>query len=177
VGELVVRAAEPWNLMAGYWNAPEKTVEAWRNLFFHTGDALTRDADGNFYYVDRIKDVIRRRGENISSVELEGEILKHPDVFAVAAYGVPSEFGEDEVMVAVVPGPGSTADPADIVAFLEPRVPRYMVPRYVEIVDDLPRTPTEKIRKIELRRRGVGAATWDRLATPGRRAGGVEVAG
>jgi carnitine-CoA ligase len=164
VGELVVRADEPWNLMAGYWNAPEKTVEAWRNLFFHTGDALTRDADGNFYYVDRIKDVIRRRGENISSVELESEVLEHPEVFAVAAYGVPSEFGEDEVMIAVVPRPGATPDPGEIAEFLGPRVPAYMVPRYVDIVDDLPRTPTEKIRKIELRHRGVGPATWDRLA-------------
>lgn len=163
VGELVVRSEQPWNLMAGYWNAPEKTVEAWRNLFFHTGDALTRDTKGNFYYVDRIKDVIRRRGENISSLELESEVLEHPDVFAVAAFAVPSEYGEDEVMIAVVPQPGRAPDPAAIAEFLAPRVPGYMVPRYIEIVDDLPRTPTEKVRKLELRRRGVGPATWDRL--------------
>lgn len=163
VGELVVRATEPWTLMAGYWNSPAKTVEAWRNLFFHTGDALTRDEDGNFYYVDRIKDVIRRRGENISSVELEAEILEHPDVFAVAAFGVPSEFGEDEVMVSLVPQPGGDIVPGDIAQFLEKRVPAYMVPRYMDIVTDLPRTPTEKVRKLVLRERGVGPSTWDRL--------------
>jgi crotonobetaine/carnitine-CoA ligase len=163
VGELVVRASEPWALMAGYWNAPEKTVEAWRNLFFHTGDALTCDEGGNFYYIDRIKDVIRRRGENISSVELEAEILEHPAVYEAAAFGVPSEFGEDEVMVSLVPHPGVDIVPGDIALFLEKRIPAYMVPRYVDIVTDLPRTPTEKVRKLVLRERGVGPSTWDRL--------------
>ena len=161
LGELVLRGDEPWTLMAGYWAKPEATVDAWRNQWLHTGDGFTRDVDGNFYFVDRIKDAIRRRGENISSFEVEIEIDSHPDVLESAAVAVPSQFGEDEIKAVVVPLPGRTLEPADLHAYLTDRMPRFMVPRYVEIVESLPKTPTEKIRKVELRAAGVGPDTWD----------------
>jgi crotonobetaine/carnitine-CoA ligase len=165
LGELVLRGDEPWTLMAGYWGKPEATVAAWRNQWLHTGDGFTRDADGNFYFVDRIKDAIRRRGENISSAELEEEVNAHPDVVESAAVAVPSEYGEDEIKLVVVPRPGTRPTPEELVAFLSDRVARFMVPRYVEIVDELPKTPTQKVRKVELRAAGVGPGTWDRMAT------------
>ena len=168
LGELVLRADEPWALMAGYWRKPEATVEAWRNQWLHTGDGFTRDADGNFYFVDRIKDAIRRRGENISSAEVEAEVNGHPAVLESAAVAVPSEYGEDEVKIVVVPRPGESVDPAQLVDYLGARMARFMVPRYVEIVDELPKTPTEKVRKVELRAAGVTATTWDRTAGAAR---------
>ena len=163
VGELVVRPDDPWTINAGYWGMPDKTVEAWRNLWFHTGDAFRRDDDGNYYYVDRLKDSIRRRGENISSLEIEREVVEHPTVLEVAAVGVPSEWGEEDVKIAVVAKPGEKVDPTELAGFLQDRLPRFMVPRYIEVLDALPRTPTEKIRKSELRAAGVTAETWDRL--------------
>jgi crotonobetaine/carnitine-CoA ligase len=161
LGELVLRGEEPWTLMAGYWAKPEATVDAWRNQWLHTGDGFTRDRCGNFYFVDRIKDAIRRRGENISSFEVEIEIDSHPDVLESAAVAVPSQFGEDEIKAVVVPLPGRTLEPADLHAYLTDRMPRFMVPRYVEIVAELPKTPTQKIRKVELRAAGIGHGTWD----------------
>jgi crotonobetaine/carnitine-CoA ligase len=161
LGELVLRGDEPWTLMAGYWAKPAATVEAWRNQWLPTGDGFTRDAEGNFYFVDRIKDAIRRRGENISSFEVEIEIDSHPDVLESAAVAVPSQFGEDEIKAVVVPLPGRTLEPADLHAYLTDRMPRFMVPRYIEIAESLPKTPTEKIRKVELRAAGIGRNTWD----------------
>ena len=132
-----------------------------RNLWFHTGDLLRRDADGYYSFVGRTSDSIRRRGENISAFEVEEVVKLHPGVLDAAAYGVPSDFTEDDVMVAVVPRPGHGLDPADLAAFCAGRLARHMVPRYVDVVADLPRTPTEKIRKDVLRDRGVTATTWD----------------
>jgi crotonobetaine/carnitine-CoA ligase len=162
LGELVLRADQPWTLMAGYWGKPEATAKAWRNQWLHTGDGFTRDEDGNFYFVDRIKDAIRRRGENVSSAEVEADVNEHPAVLESAAIAVPSEQSEDEIKVVVVLKPGETLEPADLVAFLESRMARFMVPRYVEIVDELPKTPTQKVRKAALREDGVTAATYDR---------------
>jgi crotonobetaine/carnitine-CoA ligase len=162
IGELVVRTDEPWTMMAGYLGMPEKTTEAWRNLWLHTGDAFRQDDGGNFQFVDRLNDTIRRRGENISSVELEASTCGFPAVAECAAVGVKAEFDEEEVKVCVVPKPGMTVDPAELVEFLEGRVPRFMVPRYVEVLGELPRTPTQKIRKAELRRSGITATVWDR---------------
>jgi crotonobetaine/carnitine-CoA ligase len=163
VGELVVRTREPWALNAGYYRMPDKTAEAWRNGWFHTGDAFRFDEDGWYYYVDRMKDAIRRRGENISSFEVENFVLEHPGVADVAAVGVPAEHGEDEVFVMVVAKEQADFDPADLVEFLGPRMPRFMIPRYVEVVADLPRNETSmRVRKDEIRRRGVTDATWDR---------------
>ncbi|MBM3345225.1 MAG: AMP-binding protein [Betaproteobacteria bacterium] len=162
VGEIIVRASQPWLLNAGYYRMPEKTVEAWRNGWFHTGDAGYVDAEGWYYFVDRKKDAIRRRGENISSMELEAMVCACPGVQEAAAVGVPSELGEDEVKVAITVRPGSDFTPQKLIEYLIPRVPRFMVPRYVEVMAALPKTPTEKVRKQELRDAGVTAATWDR---------------
>src|SRR5207248_5036119 len=121
-GELVLRADEPFAFAAGYHGMPDKTVEAWRNLWFHTGDRVVREADGAFRFVDRIKDAIRRRGENISSYEVEQVLLSHPDVAAVAVYPVRSELGEDEVMAAVIARSGRTADPQSLTQHCETRL-------------------------------------------------------
>jgi crotonobetaine/carnitine-CoA ligase len=169
LGELVVRAEEPWRLNSGYFNMPEKTAEAWRNGWFHTGDGFTRDADGWFYFVDRTKDAIRRRGENISSMEVEAAVNDHPAVLESAAVAVASEWGEDEVKVVVVRQPGAELTHEELAQFLLETMPRFMVPRFIEFVAELPKTPTEKVRKVQLREVGVNENTWDRSAGQGRR--------
>jgi crotonobetaine/carnitine-CoA ligase len=160
VGELVLRADEPWLMNVGYWANAEKTAEAWRNLWLHTGDAARVDQHGNVHFVDRLKDAIRRRGENISSTEVEAEVNEFPDVQESAVVGVESRWAEQEVLSFVVPVPGSSVEPAALHAFLIERMPRFMVPRFIAVVDDLPRTPTGKVRKVELRERG-RADAWD----------------
>lgn len=164
VGEIIIRDEEPWALNSGYHKNPEATAKAWANGWFHTGDAVMRDADGDYFYVDRKKDAIRRRGENISSYEVEMEVGTHPDVQEAAAIAVPSEHGEDEVMVVVIAAAGRSLDPAELVEFLVPRMAHFMVPRFVRIVDELPRTPTMKVRKVVLREEGVTVDTFDREA-------------
>lgn len=161
-GELVVRSDEPFAFALGYHGRAEATVEAWRNLWFHTGDRVVRDEHGWFSFLDRIKDSIRRRGENISSWEVEQVLLAHPDVSTAAAVPVPSELGEDEVMACVVPRDGATIDPADLISFCEPRMAKFAVPRYVQVLSSLPLTPNGKIQKVVLRERGVTPDTWDR---------------
>lgn len=164
IGELVLRTEMPWTMNAGYWRNPEATAAAWRNGWFHTGDAFRVDAGGNWFFVDRMKDAIRRRGENISSFEVEMELLGHPSVREAAAIGVPSPFGEDDVLAVVAPVPGRSIDPAELLAYLVPRMPHFMVPRYVRVVDELPKTPTSKVEKHLLRSVGVTTDTWDREA-------------
>ena len=161
-GEAPVRTREPWIMTNGYWNHPEWTAAAFRNLWYHTGDMLMRDEHDNLYFVDRIKDAIRRRGENISSLEVENEINAHPGVLECAVIPVASEHTEQEVMAVVVPREGSELNPAELLRFLEPRLPYFMVPRYVDCVERLPKTPTGKIQKYVLRDQGVTAGTWDR---------------
>ena len=163
-GEIVVRADTPWAINHGYYKEPEATARAWRNGWFHTGDAGRMDEDGNLYFVDRLKDTIRRRGENISSLEVETEVAAHPAVREAAVVPVPSELGEDEVMAVVALKSGEMLDPAALLAFLEPRLAHFMIPRYVRIVDALPKTPTEKIEKHRLRDEGITADSWDREA-------------
>ncbi|SEL17520.1 crotonobetaine/carnitine-CoA ligase [Variovorax sp. YR750] len=160
-GELLLRADEPHAFASGYFNMPEKTVEAWRNLWFHTGDRVVRDADGAFRFVDRIKDAIRRRGENISSFEVEQVLLSHPGVASCAVYPVRSELAEDEVMAALVALEGAAIDPAELARFCEGRLPYFAVPRYIDVLADLPRTENGKVQKFKLRERGVGPQTWD----------------
>lgn len=162
VGELIVRSDAPWAMNHGYFRNPEATARAWRNGWFHTGDAFRVDADGNHFFVDRIKDAIRRRGENISSFEVETEVSAHPAVKEAAAVAVPSEVAEDEVLVAVSLVEGMRLDPAELIAFLTPRMAHFMVPRYVRIVAELPKTPTQKVQKHLIRSEGVTADTWDR---------------
>jgi len=157
----------------GYYAMPDKTAEAFRNLWFHTGDGLRRDADGWYYFVDRLKDAIRRRGENISSYEVEQGMLTHEALAEVAAIGVPAdqEAGEDEVMVFLVlePGAGLTAEEAW--AHADRQLPAFAIPRYLHFLDELPKTPSEKVRKIELRERGIDAETHDRGPQPRRKRG------
>jgi crotonobetaine/carnitine-CoA ligase len=164
VGEIVVRPNEPSLISDGYLGMPDETVKATRNLWFHTGDLARRDVEGFIYFVGRGTDTIRRRGENISAFEVEEVIEQHPDVVEVAAFGVPSELTEEDVMVTVVPRPGRTVDPVDLVSFCAERMARFMVPRYVDVVSALPKTPTEKVEKYLLRERGVTATTWDAAA-------------
>jgi crotonobetaine/carnitine-CoA ligase len=164
VGEIVVRPNEPSLMSDGYYGLAEATLASRHDLWFHTGDLARRDADGYFYFVGRRTDSIRRRGENISAFEVEEVVKLHPAVLDAAAYGVPSELTEDEVMVAVVARPGHAVDPLELTDFCAGRMGGHMVPRYVDIVESLPRTPTEKVQKALLRDRGVTAATWDRAA-------------
>jgi crotonobetaine/carnitine-CoA ligase len=161
-GELVMRADEPWAFATGYWRMPEETARAWRNLWFHSGDRVVREPDGTFRFLDRLKDAIRRRGENVSAWEVEQVLQQHPDVAAAAVFPVPSELGEDEVMAAVVPRPEASLDPAELVRWCEPRLASFAIPRYVDVVAELPLTENGKVRKFLLRQRGVGLATWDR---------------
>lgn len=161
VGEAVVRPREPWLFMAGYQDQPAADVKAWRNGWFHTGDALYRDGDGSYHFVDRLRDRIRRRGENISSAEVEGEVSSHPDVLEAAAVAIPSEFGEDDVKVAVVRCAGASLTEEELARYLVERMPYFMVPRYIEFVDELPRTPNLKVRKEALRAVSSGNV-WDR---------------
>lgn len=164
-GELVLRADEPFAFASGYFGMPEKTIEAWRNLWFHTGDRVIRDANGYFRFVDRLKDAIRRRGENISSYEVEQVLLTHPDIDMVAVFPVRSELAEDEVMAAIVTRSEASIAPVDLMQFCATRLPYFAVPRFVDFVADLPRTENGKVRKYELRERGVTASTWDRDAS------------
>jgi crotonobetaine/carnitine-CoA ligase len=163
-GELVLHASEPYAFATGYFAMADKTVEAWRNLWFHTGDRVVRDPDGFFRFVDRLKDAIRRRGENISSFEVERVILGHPAVETAAVFPVKSELAEDEVMAAVVLRAGATLSASELVAHCEPSLPYFAVPRFVEFVASLPATENGKIEKFRLRERGVTGQTWDREA-------------
>jgi crotonobetaine/carnitine-CoA ligase len=169
-GELVVRADEPFAFSTGYFGAAEKTVEAWRNLWFHTGDRVARQADGYFRFIDRLKDVIRRRGENISSFEVEQVLLSHPAVANAAVFPVRSSLAEDEVMAALVLHPGRVLMPADLIAYCAPRLPYFAVPRYLEFMTELPTTENGKVQKYKLRERGVTQQTWDGGPT-GQKAG------
>ena len=155
-GELLIRPPEPWMTMVGYHADPEATAKAIRNLWLHSGDAFRRSDDGNLYFVDRIKDAIRRRGENISSFEVEREVVTYPDVLECAAVAAPSDYTEDEVRVFIVLKPGSDIDLDRLRAFLRERMPRFMLPKYIEIIDALPKTPTGKIQKHVLREKPVG---------------------
>jgi crotonobetaine/carnitine-CoA ligase len=173
-GELVVRPKQPFVITTGYYGMPEATARAFRNMWFHTGDRAWRDDDGYFYFLDRIADAIRRRGENISAFDIECEVNLHPDVVESAAFGVPSELGEEDVKLAVVRAPGSDLTAPELAAYCAAKLPSFMVPRYIEFVGELPRTPTDKVAKHELRARGdqgLTPETWDReQAAPSTRA-------
>lgn len=163
-GELLLRADEPYAFATGYFGMPEKTVEAWRNLWFHTGDRVVRDGEGNFRFLDRLKDAIRRRGENISSYEVEQVLLSHASVEMVAVFPVRSELAEDEVMAAIVLKADCRLEPLELMTFCEPRMPYFAIPRFLDFVPELPRTENGKVQKYKLRERGPGARTWDREA-------------
>ena len=163
-GELLLRADEPFAFATGYFGMDGKTVEAWRNLWFHTGDRVVRDADGHFRFLDRLKDAIRRRGENISSYEVEQVLLSHPAIEMAAVFPVRSELAEDEVMAALVIKNGCRLDPVELMKFCELRMPYFSIPRFLDFVAELPRTENGKVQKFRLRERGAGESTWDREA-------------
>ena len=169
LGEILVRPKVPFGFMAGYHGMPDRTVEAWRNLWFHTGDAGMMDETGLVSFVDRIKDCIRRRGENISAAEVEAALMQLPGIAEVAAFAVPSNVrgGEDEVMLTVVPKPGINLTPRIIADHASKVLPRFARPRFIELVSDLPKTATGKVQRAQLRKRGVSPASWDTEGTPG----------
>lgn len=160
-GELLVRADRPFTLFSGYHAMPAATSEAIRNFWFHTGDLVAMDADGNVFFEGRLKDTIRRRGENISAFEVEEAILTHPDIVECAALGVPSELTEEDVKAVVVARSGSSITPKDAWEHSRTRLAPFQVPRYVEIVEELPKTPTGKIEKYRLAETPFGPGTWD----------------
>jgi crotonobetaine/carnitine-CoA ligase len=164
-GEIVCRPKGPNLMFAGYWRRPEATVEVLRNLWFHTGDLGRLDADGFLYFVDRKKDYLRRRGENISSFEMEKTFIGHPDIRDVAVHAVPSEQGEDEVKVTAVLQDGSTLTEEQLCEWCVDKVPYFAVPRFIEFREDLPRNPVGRVLKYELRDDGVTDRTWDREAS------------
>ncbi len=160
-GEIVVRPTMPDILISEYYKQEQATIEAFRNLWFHTGDRGRMDADGYLTFIDRMKDAIRRRGENISSWEVEQVVNAHSDVLECAAYGVPSELSEEEVAIAIVLQPGRAFEPSSLIAHCEQRMARFAVPRYVRVLDELPRTPSQRLQKYKLREAGVTADMWD----------------
>lgn len=162
VGEIVARAKQNWRLFSGYHGNPAKTVEATRNLWYHSGDAGYLDAEGWLYFMHRLSESIRRRGENISAYEVEIIAESHPDVVECAAFGVASEYTEEDLMLVVLRKPGSALEPTDLYEYFRRHAPRHMIPRYIEITGDLlPRTPTEKISRTALKQRGVSAHVFD----------------
>ncbi|MCF8063442.1 MAG: AMP-binding protein [Deltaproteobacteria bacterium] len=163
-GELLLRNREPYTMLLEYYKMPAKTVEAWRDLWYNTGDYLVMDEDGYFNFVDRKKDALRRRGENISSQEVEKVFAGHPAVLECAAVGVKSDMSEDEVMICLSLKPGESLTPELLLDYAQERMAYFMVPRYVRIMGDLPKTPTEKVQKAALREAGVTPDTWDREA-------------
>jgi crotonobetaine/carnitine-CoA ligase len=171
VGEVVVRQLRPCSMLDGYWRNPAATAAANRNQWFHTGDLGRFDADGYFYFVDRSKDYLRRRGENISSFEVESALVRHPAIVDAAVVGTASEVGEDEVKAFITLRPSCSVDFAELVAFCVQHMPYYAVPRYFKILDDLPRTPSGKVQKGPLRERQ-NDECWDR-----ERDGGIVLSG
>ena len=164
-GEICVRPKKPNVLFKGYYGQDDYSVHAFRNMWFHTGDRGVMDEDGYITFIDRMKDCIRRRGENISSFEVEKVVDTHDAVLESAAYGVSSELSEEEVMIAVVRQPDARVTPAELLDHCQPRMAHFAVPRYVRFVDELPKTPSQRIQKYKLREDGVTEDTWDREAT------------
>ena len=162
VGELVCRPRLPSIMMDGYLNKPEETLRTIKNLWFHCGDYVRRDAEGYFYFSGRKKERIRRRGENVSGFEVERIIGMHPDISEVAAVAYPAEAGEDDIRCVIIQRSGGTLKPAALMDWLQPRMPYFMLPRYIEFVDDLPRTPSAKVEKYKLVEAGLSASAWDR---------------
>jgi crotonobetaine/carnitine-CoA ligase len=162
-GEFALRPRLPFIMMQGYLRMPEATLSAWRNLWFHTGDLGYIDPTGYVYFVDRAKERIRRRAENISSYDIEAAALQHDAIAECAAVGVPSEFeGDDDIKLYVVRARGLALEAEDVIRYLVTRLPHFMVPRYIEFIDAIPRTPTGKLQKVGLKTRGITAQTWDR---------------
>ena len=166
VGELCVRPTEPYVLFNGYFNDPEATLRATRNLWYHTGDLGRRNEEGEYFFFDRKADYIRYKGRSVSSFAVEAAVTAHPAVAECAAFGVTSAEleSEAEIKVDVVLQPGARVEPEELARFVNDNAPYFFVPRYIEIVPELPHTPTGRVQKYLVRRRGVTDATWDRDA-------------
>jgi crotonobetaine/carnitine-CoA ligase len=160
-GEIVVRPLRPHIMFEGYWRRPEDTLKIMRNMWLHTGDIGKFDEDGFFYFVDRKKDYLRRRGENISSFEMETAFSGHPDIAEVAVHAVPSPKGEDDVKVTAILRPGATLTAEELFQWSTNAVPYYALPRYIEFRTTLPKNPQGRVLKYELRDQGKTAGTWD----------------
>jgi len=163
-GEILVRASDPCTVMLGYDGDPYATIAAWKDLWFHTGDAGYLDAEGNLYFVGRVKDAIRVRGEDVSAFEIEAAIAQVDGVLEVASIAVPGELGGDEIKIVVVARADAKLDAETLIAYAQKQLPKFAVPRYVEFVAALPKTETNKVRKNVLRETPFTPATWDRLA-------------
>jgi carnitine-CoA ligase len=160
-GELVVRPKSPFTMFSGYLNKPEKTVESWRNLWFHTGDYVTRDEEGYYYFIDRKKDIIRRRGENLAPYDVESALNRHPAVFEAVVVGVPSPLGEEDVKAFIQLKPGVQVSPKELFEFCVTNLPFFMVPKYLEFLEEIPKTANQKAQRFVLRGRR-GGAEYDR---------------
>ena len=167
-GELVGRPRKPYIVMQGYLNKPQATLDAWRNLWFHTGDILRRDAHGNYFYIDRKQERIRRRGENVSSAEVERGVAAHPAIMECVVIAHPAPSGEDDIRLVAVLKSGAALAPTDLHAWLNQRLPKFMLPRYIEFIGALPRGATNKVEKIALLRAGLGVGAWDAESAAGR---------
>lgn len=164
VGEIVVRSDEPWTMFSGYYNKPDETIQAFRNLWFHTGDRGYVDEDGYLWYVDRKKEAIRKSGEMLSPSDVEKVLNSHPDVAECAVVGVPSELGDDEVKAVIVVRAGSSIEPSTLIKFCEGKIAYFMIPRFIEFRERLPKTPSERIEKYKLKENDPSAKLWDRVA-------------
>jgi crotonobetaine/carnitine-CoA ligase len=175
-GEIAIRPATPGAIFQGYWRKPEATLAAWRNLWHLTGDYGVLDADGFLHFLDRKKDAIRRRGENVSCAELEDAILAYPKIRSAAVHAIPSSMGEDDIKACLILGDDQTATPEELFDFFRSNLPYFAIPRYVEVMTAFPMTGSMKVRKEALRERGTGSA-WDfdalglRVAREERRSG------
>ena len=163
-GELWLKPKRAHTFFNGYFDDPEATAAAWQDGWLKTGDMMRVDEEGNYFFVDRKKDAVRFMGRNISTFEVEHVARQHPAVADCAAYGIPSPLlrDEDELKLDAVAVPGESVDPEALARFINDKAPHYFVPRYIEIVDSLPYTPTNKVQKYRLRERGVTPASWDR---------------
>ena len=161
-GELIFKIDDPEARKVEYYRNPEASQQKVHGGWLHTGDIMYRDEDNNLYFVDRLNDCMRRRGENVSSYEVEREVNAHPTVLESAAFGVKSELAEDDIMIVVVPRPGASIDPPALIEFLRGRMAEFMIPRYVDVRPEIPKTETHRVQKTDLKARGVTPATWDR---------------
>jgi crotonobetaine/carnitine-CoA ligase len=162
IGEVCVRPTKPGVVLDGYFGMPEETLDLFRGLWLHTGDRGRLDAEGFLFFVDRTKDAIRRRGENISSWELEHALNAHPAIAEAAVVGVPSDLSEEEVLAFIQLKEGEEVGPVEVLDFVQERVPHFAVPRYLDFVDSLPKNPSQRLQKFILRERGLPDTAWDR---------------
>jgi crotonobetaine/carnitine-CoA ligase len=162
IGELITQVTDKKSGSVEYYKSPEASQKKVRDGWVYHGDLFYADPEGNLYFVDRKSDCMRRRGENISSFEVENTVEKHPQVAECAAFGVPAELGEDDVMIWIKPVPGATLDLKGLMQHCTDNMAYFMVPRYVDLVDEIPRTGTLRVQKAEMKKQGVTERTWDR---------------